>query len=87
MVDSRAATVGAKTDGEEGTPREQSLLVSVLDVAGMLRCSPRHIWRMADAGKMPRPYKIGALCRWDRAAIECWIADGCPSCRKAVRHD
>ena len=83
-----AATVGANTDGGDRKPREiseQSLLINVLDVAAMLQCSARHVWRMADAGKMPRPYKIGALCRWDRAIIERWVADGCPSCRKAAR--
>ena len=79
------ATVGAKTDGGGRTPRESSLLVDVHDVVEMLKCSARHIWRMSDAGKMPRPHKIGALCRWDRAAIADWIAEGCPSCRKAVR--
>ena len=80
-----AATVGANTDGEEQMPRvssELSLLINVHDVAALLKCSARHIWRLADAGKMPRPYKIGALRRWDRAVIKDWISEGCPNCRR-----
>lgn len=52
-------------------------LLAVDDVASLLRCSPRHIYRLADAGKMPRPVKLGALVRWRRAEIAQWLADGC----------
>ncbi len=75
------ATAGADAGGGERVPRESSLLIDVNDVAAMLKCSARHVWRLADAGKMPRPYKVGALCRWNRTAIERWVADGCPRCR------
>ena len=75
------ATAGANAGGGEGTPREPSLLIDVQEVARLLKCSARHVWRLADAGRMPRPYKVGALCRWDRAAIERWVTEGCPSCR------
>lgn len=68
--------------GGERAPHESSLLMDVHDVAALLKCSARHVWRLSDAGKMPRPYKIGALCRWDRSAIKQWIADGCKPCRK-----
>ena len=88
MSDSqRQATARANTGGGERKPRkisEQSLLIDVHDVAAMLKCSARHVWRLADAGKMPRPYKVGALRRWDRATVERWVSEGCPSCRKAV---
>ena len=80
MMTLKNATAGANTGGGSVDTREQSLLVNVLDVAAMLQCSPRHVYRLCDAAKMPRPYKIGALCRWDRAAIESWISDGCPPC-------
>ena len=62
-----------------------SALLDVQQVGALLNCSPRHIYRLADAGKMPAPVKLGALVRWSRAAIEAWIAAGCPSCRKAGR--
>ncbi len=82
MIELKTPTAGAKTSSGERTPRESSLLIDVNDLAEMLKCSPRHVWRMADAGKMPRPHKLGALCRWDRGAIEQWVAQGCPACRQ-----
>jgi predicted DNA-binding transcriptional regulator AlpA len=32
---------------------------------------------------MPKPHKLGTLCRWSRQEIEDWIAAGCPSCRQS----
>ena len=62
-------------------------LLDVRAVAMLLDCSPRHVYRMSDAGRMPKPVRVGALVRWNRAALEAWIADGCPAVRtvKAVR--
>jgi excisionase family DNA binding protein len=53
-------------------------LLSVESVAQMLSVSVRHVWRLADGGKMPRPIKLGASVRWDRQSLEKWIATGCP---------
>jgi excisionase family DNA binding protein len=58
-------------------------LLDVLAVAEMLGCSPRHVYRLSDAGKMPAPVKLGALVRWSAVAIREWIDAGCPNCRKA----
>lgn len=61
---------------------EPAALVDVNYVGHVyLGCSSRHVYRMADAGKMPAPLKIGALVRWRRAEIEKWIADGCKPVR------
>lgn len=57
-------------------------LLDVRTVARLLGCSPRHIYRLSDAGKMPGPVRIGALVRWNRAAIESWIVAGCPNERR-----
>lgn len=59
-------------------------LLDVRAVALMLGCSPRHVYRMCDAGKMPVPVRVGALVRWRRAELESWIADGCPQVRKGA---
>ncbi|KLU05883.1 hypothetical protein RISK_002515 [Rhodopirellula islandica] len=58
-------------------------LLSVTDVAeNYLNCSPRHIRRLVDSGRMPRPIKLGALSRFQRSVIEKWIEDGCPDVRR-----
>jgi predicted DNA-binding transcriptional regulator AlpA len=56
-------------------------LIDVRAVARLLDCSPRHVWRLKDAGHLPRPVRLGALVRWPRQAIEDWIAAGCPAGR------
>ena len=53
-------------------------LLDVHEVAHLLGCSDRHIYRLADAGRIPSPVKLGALVRWNRSVIELWLADGCP---------
>jgi excisionase family DNA binding protein len=59
--------------------RQQAALLDVQAVATLLSCSTRHVYRLADAGKMPPPVKLGALVRWPRKSIENWLAEGCPS--------
>ncbi len=58
---------------------ELARLLDVVAVAAMLDVSPRHVYRLADAGKMPRPIKLGGAVRWDRDAIKTWIDSGCAS--------
>lgn len=63
-------------------------LIDVKAVATLLSCSARHVYRMSDAGAMPRPRHVGALVRWSRSEIEQWVAGGCKPVRsagKAVR--
>ena len=62
---------------------ESPALLTVRQVAAMLGCSARHVYRLADRAAMPRPTKLGdVLVRWNRSVIEQWIADGC----KPTRH-
>ena len=56
----------------------QSIMLTVDGVAKMLACSPRSIYRLADAGRIPQPVRIGGLVRWPRAVLEQWIKEGCP---------
>jgi len=55
------------------------------EIAALLQCSTRHIWRLRDSGAMPKPIRVGRLIRWPIGSIQSWIADGCPASRKAVR--
>ena len=57
-------------------------LLDVRAVAALLGCSTRHVYRLADAGRMPPPVRIGALVRWPRRCVEDWIAAGCPACNQ-----
>lgn len=69
---------GDRIAGREGTTRDSALL-SVREVADLLGCSARHVYRMTDAGRMPPPVRLGSLVRWPRATLEEWVANGCPS--------
>ncbi len=68
-----------RTVGPDPRPDVSAELLDVKSVALLLGgCSIRHVYRLSDAGRMPRPIKLGALVRWRRAALESWIASGCP---------
>lgn len=54
-------------------------LMNVKDVAEMLGLSERTVYRLADAGNMPRPVKLGAAVRWRKKELDTWIEDGCPA--------
>jgi len=66
------------------TPKDvcEDLLLDVHQVAKTIGCSPRHVHRLSDAGRMPPPVKLGRLVRWRRCEIEAWIAEGCPPVRR-----
>ena len=52
-------------------------LLDVRGVATLLGCSVRHVYRLADSGRMPRPMKLGQLVRWRRSELQVWIDAGC----------
>jgi len=53
-------------------------MLTVHDVARMLNCSARTVYRLTDSGRMPRPIRLGSLIRWPKEIIENWISLGCP---------
>jgi|KBSSwiStaDraftv2_1062776.scaffolds.fasta_scaffold6107590_1 excisionase family DNA binding protein len=71
---------GGETAGRDQRTRNAALL-DVQGVAALLQCSPRHVYRLSDSGRMPRPHKLGALVRWNRAALLDWIGGGCKPVR------
>ncbi|MCA9253957.1 MAG: helix-turn-helix domain-containing protein [Phycisphaerales bacterium] len=73
--------------GETGGPvRALAELLDVKQTADLLNCGTRTVHRLADAGKMPRPVRLGSLVRWSRSELVAWIDAGCPTSRdrKAV---
>lgn len=55
-------------------------LLDIASVAAILNVSKRMVWQMRDAGRIPKPVKVGRLVRWRRSDIETWIEQGCPRC-------
>ena len=53
------------------------VLLSAGDVARLLGCGVRSIWRWSDSGLLPRPLALGRLKRWRRNEIERWAENGC----------
>ncbi len=54
--------------------KAESLLLTVGEVAALLRCSPRSVWAWASSGKLPAPITIGWRSkRWFLDEIEEWL--------------
>jgi hypothetical protein len=55
-------------------------MLSVNDLATILKCSRRAVERMRAAGKVPRPdLHVGRCPRWTAARIRAWIEGGASS--------
>lgn len=64
-------------------PALNAELLDVRAVAALLTCSCRHVYRLCDVGRLPRPVKLGALVRWRRAELMDWLAARCPAVASA----
>jgi predicted DNA-binding transcriptional regulator AlpA len=53
------------------------LLLSADDLAIELSVSARTISRLASAGKLPKPVRLGRSVRWRQEEIIFWLASGC----------
>jgi len=60
-------------------------LIDVRQLAELLKCSVRHVYRMADAGALPKPRRLQSLVRWSRREIEEWISAGCPKAQTTAK--
>ena len=58
------------------------LLLNAGQMAKLLGCSVRHVYRLSGTGRMPSPLHLGALVRWNREAVKQWIENGCPGGRE-----
>lgn len=61
---------------------DSTAMLDIVAFAETLGVSTRHVRRLVDAGKCPQPVRLGRVCRWPRPAVDSWIADGCPNCRR-----
>ena len=62
-------------------PASLPALLDVRAVAAMLNCSARHVYRLADSGRLTTPVKLGTLIRWRRDELTAWLDAGCPPYR------
>ena len=53
-------------------------LLTVDEIARLLKVSNRTIWRMRSSGQLPEPVRIGGGVRWRQSEIKNWIEEGCP---------
>lgn len=60
-------------------------LIGVREVARLLSCGQRTVYRMADSGAIPVGMKIGGLRRWDVREIQAFIDGGCKPARSKGR--
>lgn len=63
----------------------QPLLLTVKETAALCGVSSRQIYRLSDAGHMPRPVRIGRSVRYRAAEINEWVEAGCPPIRTTGR--
>jgi predicted DNA-binding transcriptional regulator AlpA len=60
-------------------------LLTVEELAKILKVSVRTVWRRRKAADVPAPVKIAGAVRWRSRDIERWINQGCPA-GNARRH-
>lgn len=54
-------------------------VLTVPEAARFLRVSPRTVYNMAKAGKLPGAHRLGRSVRVHRRSMLQWLADGKPS--------
>mgnify|MGYP003348576203 FL=1 len=64
--------------GEVSESGQLPELLTVYDLSGVLKISPRSIWRLVRAGRLPAPIHLGASTRWKVAEIAAWLSQDRP---------
>jgi excisionase family DNA binding protein len=59
-------------------PASEIRLLNQTELAGLLKISKRHLYRLLAERKLPEPLRIGCCARWRFETIERWIEAGCP---------
>jgi predicted DNA-binding transcriptional regulator AlpA len=81
-----SATVAPKKNGLNAFFKDETMssqnnkpqLLTAKALAKILSLSPRSVWRLRSAQKVPRPVNVGASVRWVSTDIDKWISLGCP---------
>lgn len=68
---------GQQTEAATIGPGGEHDLMNAKQVARMLACSERTVWRLRSSGDIPEPVHFGGLTRWTRVSLTEWIESGC----------
>ncbi|VTR91694.1 : HTH_17 [Gemmata massiliana] len=63
-------------------PTVEAATYDANDLAALLECSVRQIWRMRDANELPACLRLGRLVRWPKSVIDSWIASSSATTRR-----
>jgi excisionase family DNA binding protein len=63
---------------QDATTNCEPKLLNVTEVAEILQCSERHVYRLEAKGLMPEAVRPGSIVRWQQERISAWIHAGCP---------
>lgn len=58
---------------------DRSRLCTAKETADDLGISVRTLRRLTDAGKGPKPIRLGRCLRWRSTDIDAWVSAGCPT--------
>jgi predicted DNA-binding transcriptional regulator AlpA len=61
------------------TVSSETLLIDADEVARRVDVSPRTVWRLNSAGKLPKPVAVGGSRKWRADEIRRWVEAGCPA--------
>lgn len=53
-------------------------LLTIRELAAILKVSQRSIWRLVASGQLVGPLRVGGSIRWRYDTIREWIDTGCP---------
>lgn len=65
-----------------GAPAEAHTY-TVEQLAGLLQCSERHVWRLTDQNKIPGKIRLGRLVRFARPQVDAWLSGQSPKPSRA----
>ena len=74
-------------DGQHQPAGPRRRLADVEELAVVLGISPKTIWRMIDARRLPGVCRLGRIIRVDLEVVNRWIDAGCPALSRWKRTD
>lgn len=77
VPDDPSAKVPHRSADQPPTVGNLPELLTIRELAKVLKLSPRSIWRLVKNQELPAPVRIGGSIRWRADAITRWIDEGC----------